>query len=401
MLTLFKNGLIVDGLGNSFEKSWLLVEDDKIKRMGTDGRYLPFEVEDAGRKIIDITGKTLMPGLIDAHVHLVLDGSPDVVMQVKSDSPVAVALKAAKHIRATLRAGFTTVRDTGAHDYLNFQIRDAVNSGLVPGPRILSAGHCICITGGHGFFIGKECDGADEVRKVVRQEIKKGADLIKIMSTGGINTPGNKATVPQFTTEELVSAIQEAHKAGLKTATHALGSEGIANALEAGIDSIEHGFVLNQDNIEAMLKKNAFLVVTLSCVKAMIDAGEKGGIPLWAVEKAKFVYESAWKSYAMAREAGVKIIMGTDAGTPYNFHGENINEPLLMIEQGFTPMETLIACTSRSADLLGLSDTIGSLTEGKLADMLVVEGNVPSDFKILKDINNIKKIYKGGKIQQL
>ena len=401
MLTLFKNGLIVDGLGNSFEKSWLLVEDDKIKSMGTDGRYLPFEVEDVGRKIIDITGKTLMPGLIDAHVHLVLDGSPDVVMQVKSDSPVAVALKAAKHIRATLRAGFTTVRDTGAHDYLNFQIRDAVNSGLVPGPRILSAGHCICITGGHGFFIGKECDGADEVRKVVRQEIKKGADLIKIMSTGGINTPGNKATVPQFTTEELVSAIQEAHKAGLKTATHALGSEGIANALEAGIDSIEHGFVLNQDNIEAMLKKNAFLVVTLSCVKAMIDAGEKGGIPLWAVEKAKFVYESAWKSYAMAREAGVKIIMGTDAGTPYNFHGENINEPLLMIEQGFTPMETLIACTSRSADLLGLSDTIGSLTEGKLADMLVVEGNVPSDFKILKDINNIKKIYKGGKIQQL
>ena len=398
MLTLLKNALMIDGLGNSFAKGWLLINNRIIESLGINGRPLPFETQDKGRKIVDLAGMTLMPGLIDAHVHLTLDGSPNAVRQVESDSPFVVALKAAKHVRDTLKAGFTTVRDAGGRGHLNLEIRDAVDSGLVPGPRILTAGHCICITGGHAYFIGLECDGPDEVRKTVRSEIKKGVDFIKLMSTGGLNTPGNKATVPQFTQEELSAGIVEAHKAEMKTSTHALGSDGIANAVTAGIDSIEHGFVMSEANVEAMLKNGTFLVATLTCVKKMVDGGMECGIPFWAVEKAKLVYEMASKSYAMAREAGVNIVMGTDAGTPMNFHGENSDELLSMIDQGFEPMEALTAATGRAAQLLCLSDKLGSLTEGKLADLLVVSGDVLSDLKILKNPENIKSIYKGGKL---
>ena len=401
MLTLLKNARIVDGLGNSYAKGWLLIKNGKIHSLGVDDKPMPFDTQDKGRKIVDLIGMTLMPGLIDAHVHLTLDGSPDAIRQVETDSPFTVALKAAKHAKATLKAGFTTVRDAGGKDHLNLELRDAVNSGLVLGPRILTAGHCICITGGHAYFIGLECDGSDEVRKTVRKEIKNGVDFIKMMSTGGLNTPGIKATVPQFTHEELRAGITEAHKAGKKTSTHALGCDGIANSLEAGIDSIEHGFVLSEGNVEAMLKNKRYLVATLTCVKKMVGGGTKNGIPAWAVEKAKLVYESAAKSYAMARSAGVNIVMGTDAGTPLNFHGDNIDELLSMLDQGFTPMEILIAATSKAAELLDLSETLGSLTEGKLADFLVVDGDVLSDLKILKNSENIKSIYKGGELLEI
>jgi imidazolonepropionase-like amidohydrolase len=394
--TIFKNAAFIDGFGDFFENGWLSIEGSKIDSVGFNGEPLPNSSQNPETKVIDLSGHTVLPGLIDTHVHITATGAPDLAHQMLSESPSISALKAANNLANTLKAGFTTVRDLGGRNYVNLQVRDAIEEGLIPGSRVLSSGHVICITGGHGHFMGLESDGPYGVKYSVRKELKAGADLIKFISTGGVLTKGVDPMRYQFDFEEIQAGIIEAHKAGKKTSTHAQGTQGIAFAVKAGIDSVEHGYFLNEKIVEEMLKNDTFLVLTITSLTNIIDTGCKGGIPIWAVDKAKAVMEFAQKSHAMARKAGVKIAMGTDSGTPYNYHGANADELVKMVESGFTPMEALVAATTRAAELMGLNESLASLTPGKLADLLVVAGNPLDDISILTQPDCIESVFKAG-----
>jgi imidazolonepropionase-like amidohydrolase len=293
MQRLFKNGLIIDGLGGVIENGWVFTEDETIVSVGKLHEPVPEIPDDT--ELVDLKNKSLMPGLIDAHVHLTFGGSSDLRPQVEKPLLQQVFL-GAKHALQSLKAGITTIRDMGAKAGVNLEIRDAIDSGIILGSKAVAAGQMICMTGGHGWFLGNECDGSKQVRKAVRQEIKAGADCIKLMATGGILTKGVNPSSAQFTYEEMRAGIEEVHKAGLKTATHTQGAPGIANAVKAGIDSVEHGYFLTEELIDIMLEKGIYLVPTISSITAIINNQKGKGIPEWAVEKTKAVIDAAQKN---------------------------------------------------------------------------------------------------------
>jgi imidazolonepropionase-like amidohydrolase len=397
MSAILVNANVIDGLGGTFP-GWLVMDRGRILAIGHAGDSLP---EDLGQKgeneITDLNGKTLMPGMIDAHVHITADGSADLQAQITNDSPALTALKMAKNCQLSLQAGFTTVRDLGGRNHVNLEVRNAINSGLLQGPTVLSCGRVVCMTGGHGWYMGNEADGPDQIRRAVRQELKAGADVIKLMSTGGVLTMGVDPNARQLSCEELKAGIEEAHNAGRKTTTHALGIGGVANAIEAGIDCIEHGFFLTDELIEKMILKDIWLVPTIIPVIRLIEMGEAGRIPDW-VKKKIVSYGDSWKMGAVrARKAGVKIALGTDTGTPFNFHGKNAEELVALVDIGFEPAEVIAATTIRAAELLGLAEDIGSLTSGKKADLVVVHGDPTRDISILSDPTKIVLVYKDGK----
>ncbi|MBW2128799.1 MAG: amidohydrolase family protein [Deltaproteobacteria bacterium] len=338
-----------------------------------------------------------MPGFIDCHVHLCLDAGPDPVGSCLTDPLPIIVLKAADAARRTLMAGVTTVRDLGGKAGIDIQIKRAITSGLIQGPRMLVSGQMICMTGGHGWQVGREADGPDEVRKAAREQIKSGADIVKLMATGGVMTEGVEPGSPQLSEEELRAGVREAHKAGKKTATHAMGTEGILNALRAGIDSIEHGVYLDEEALTIMAERNVPFIPTVSALYNIETKGTEAGIPDFAVEKTLKVKPHHLQSVRMAREAGVSIAMGTDAGTPFNRHGENLGELERLVEYGFSPMEAIEAGTRVAAGVLGLDDILGTIEEGKLADLIVVEGNPLEDVSILRQREALVHVIKGGK----
>ena len=230
-----------------------------------------------GHEVIDLEGRSIAPGIIDCHVHLCLDGSADPCDPCRMILSAVMTLKTARNAQLTLLAGVTTVRDMGAMNGVTLPIRNAVAEGIVPGPRILSSGRCICMTGGHGWPFGREADGEDEVRKAVREQIKAGVDVIKLMATGGVMTPGVDPGAAQFTYEELKAGVEEAHKAGRRTASHAQGNQGVKNALRAGIDSIEHGVFLDDEAIQLFLDRKTALIPTISAPFHILEKGIKGG----------------------------------------------------------------------------------------------------------------------------
>jgi len=392
MAILFKNGKVIIGNGEVIERGTVVVDGNLVKFVGPAKKYPPSKKD----TVFDISGKTILPGLIDCHVHLCLDGSPDPMTSISKDSIPQVTLKAAHHARLTLEAGVTTIRDMGSRDYVDIAIRDGIESGILQGPRMLCSGKLICMTGGHGWQFGREANGADEVRAAVREQLKAGADLIKLMATGGVMTRGVEPGSTQFTLEELIAGVEEARKAGRRTASHAQGTEGIKNSLWAGIHSIEHGFFLDEEAIELMLETKAFIVPTLSAPYQIIKAGIRRGVPAYAVEKSKAVMRSHWQSVKKAHRAGIPIAMGTDAGTPFNCHGENLKEMELLVTLGFTPMETIVATTKTASELLGLEKNLGTLEKGKRADLIVVDGNPLDDISLLQKKDKILAIMKEG-----
>ena len=397
MKRFFRNCRIIDGTGGVIEKGWLLIEDNLISGVGSM-EQVPGHVgtETSAEGTEDMSGKTILPGLIDCHVHLALDGSPDPMSKIAGMTDPLATLHMAKHGEATLRGGVTTVRDLGSKNFIDLQVRDAVNSGLVKGPRMLCAGQMICITGGHGWQVGCEADGPDEVRRAARKQIKAGVDCVKFMATGGVLTKGGRPGVPQLQLEELKAGIEEAHKVSLRTAAHSQGPEGSKNAVLAGIDSIEHGVALSEETIEEMVKRNVFLVPTFSAPVNIMAKGEEAGIPKEFVEKTKRVEDEHIRSVFRAKKAGVKIAMGTDAGTPFNQHGENPSELVYMTDFGFSAEEALLSATSTAAELLGLEGRIGTIAVGKLADLLIVEGNPLEDIRVLTDPGRIVAVFKEG-----
>lgn len=392
MAILFRNGNVIVGTGKIVAKGTVAVDGNAITYVGPDKRF-KISKRDA---VFDISAKTILPGLIDAHVHLCLDGSPDPMTSLLKDSTPQLTLKAAHHARQTLNAGVTTIRDMGGKDYVDLAIRDGVESGLLQGPRMICGGKVVCMTGGHGWQFGREADGIDEIREAVREQLKMGVNFVKLIATGGVMTKGVDPGATQFTLEELLAGVEEAKKAGRRTATHAQGTDGIKNSLWAGVNSIEHGFFLDDDAIELMLEMNAYLVPTLNAPYQIIRGGIKGGVPRYAVEKSKSVMKSHFQSVRRAYKAKIPIAMGTDAGTPFNCHGENLKEMELLVKAGMTPMEAVVATTKIASEVLGLEQKIGTLEKGKLADLIVVDGNPLKDIRVLQDRDKIQGIMKEG-----
>jgi imidazolonepropionase-like amidohydrolase len=329
MTIAFVDGCVIVGDGRVLENATVLVEGEGIAKVAEGNVSLP---KDAQKIAMD--GLTLLPGFIDSHIHICVDGSPDPVASAVSESQTMATLKAANFARQTLLAGVTSVRDMGGRNGIDLGLRQAINAGLIPGPRMLVSGQLICMTGGHGWQLGLEANGVDEVRKAAREQIKAGVDIVKLMATGGVMTPAVEPGSEQFTEEELRAGVEEAHKAGKKTATHAMGTRGILNALRAGIDSIEHGVYLDDEAVSLMVAGAVPMIPTLSALFNIERKGIEAGIPAFAVEKTLKVKPFHLESIRMAREAGVRIAMGTDAGTPFNLHGDNLGELKLLVDHG-------------------------------------------------------------------
>lgn len=385
--TLYKGFTLIDGTGETpIENAYLIVEDKKIVKVGKAS-----ELESNKElKVVDLSGKVVMPGLINSHVHINLEPVGDPFGVNKSDA--AITLKSTESLKKHLYSGTTFFRDLGGINYIDLDLRDAVAAGTIEGPEFLAAGKCVCMTGGHGWTIGREADGPDEVRKAAREQLRAGADVIKVMATGGVMTKGVEPGSPQLSEEEMRAAIEEAHKVGSKTATHAQGTRGIKNAVRAGIDSVEHAIFLDDEVIEMMVERGTYTVPTLAAVDFIVKNGIEGGIPDYVVRKAESVQEAHRNSIKKAYEAGVKIAMGTDSGTPFNLHGSAPHEVKLLVECCMTPMDALVAATKGSADCLGILDNYGTLEEGKFADFLVLDENPLDNLDTLFDINSVYKL---------
>ena len=389
MSTLYSGGLVFDGDGNISEGQGVLVEGDSIARIAAVGEFDGFEGDR-----VDTTGATLMPGMFDCHVHLCMDasGDPGTVMSKLSDA--AITMGALERAQINLKAGFTSVRDCGGKDYLEFAVRDACNKRTVQGPTIHAAGRMICMTGGHGNRWGRIADGCDDVIKAVREQVHAGSDFVKIMATGGVMTKGVNPEDAHYSPEEIAAGIHEAHRFHKHTASHAQGRDGILNAVRGGIDSIEHGIFMDDRCIEEMKESGTYLVPTLAAVKNII-ANKDNGIPAYAVEKSIRVADRHQESVRMYYEAGGKIAMGTDAGTPFNTHGDNALELKYMTEVGISAKDALISATGNAADLV--RDTSrGRIKEGAFADLLVVNGNPTEDITMVSDKANLRLVVKYG-----
>ncbi|HCB01199.1 MAG TPA: amidohydrolase family protein [Anaerolineae bacterium] len=396
-ITKFTHATIIDGTGDKpIENGIVVIEDEKIIFAG---KFEDWKDEEG--KIyqeMDLTGKYILPGLIDCHVHIAAECLPDSTMTGPWGWTSLIMLK---HAQNTLSAGVTTIRDVGGRHHLEFSLRKAWEAGLFATPRMSLAGKLLAITStGSEWYDGmyREADGVDEVRKAAREQLRAGADLIKVLATGAVLAPGEKPGAAQFEMEEIRAAVVEARKVGKIVAAHAHGIEGIRNAVEAGAKTIEHGTYLNQDPkiMERMAKENIYLVPTLKAGVDIIE-GNKPGIPDWIMEKSKETQEDALLSLRKAYEMGVPIAMGTDAATPYNFHGENAMELHYMASAGMSNMDCIVASTKNAAKALGWESRIGTLEAGKLADLIIVAKNPLEDLKSLADRKNIEYVMQNGK----
>ena len=394
MTFILTNATIIDGNGEISEDQFVVIENTKIKEIG-NSKKLPATLS---VQQFDLSGHSILPGIIDCHVHFCIDSGSNPGEQVASDSDTMLTLRMAKNARKTLEAGVTTVREQGAKNHIDFSFRRAVNEGVCSSPRLILSGQPICMTGGHGWQFGREADGPSEVRRAAREQIKAGADSVKLIATGGIITKGTEISSPQLSEEELRAGVEEAQRAGKLTSAHAQGTEGIKNATRAGISSVEHAYFLDDEGIDLMLKHDTYLIPTSAAVKIVVEKGTEAGIPDWAVRKASSALESHIQSFKKAWDAGVKMAMGTDAGMPYNYHGDNLQELKAMVELGLNPMEAIIMATKHGAEFLGLSEIIGTVETGKNADLLVVKGNPLEDINVLTNHKNIAYVIKGGEI---
>jgi imidazolonepropionase-like amidohydrolase len=377
---ILTGALLVDGTGAEPARGRaVVVEEGRIASVVDDAR-LP-----RGRRL-DLEGSTLLPGLINCHVHLCLGAEPDPTRPLREEPLALTAIKAMVRGRRTLDAGVTTVRDLGGRDYCELGVRRAIAEGWVPGPRIVAAGRPISMTGGHGHWLAREADGPDDVRRAVREQLKAGADVIKIIATGGVLTQGVEPGSPQLALDEMQAAVAEARRAGRRTAAHAMGARGVADAVRAGITSIEHGVYLTDEIVAAMRRDGTYLVPTLIAPAAIVSGGIAGGIPEFMVRKSERVMAAHVGSFQKALAAGVAIAAGSDAGTPFNPHGSLVPELALMVKHGMTPLEAIRSATSVAAELVGLGETLGRIAIGHVADLVAVAGNPTERIEALDDV---------------
>jgi len=367
----------------------LVVEGERIVSAGP-GRDVP-----DGAEIFDLGDATLMPGLVDAHVHLIWDSSAAPEERVARESGAMTALRAAANAARHLHAGVTTVRDLGSTGGLAVELARSIEQGVADGPRVIAAGRAITMTGGHVFQIGHEADGPDGVRRAVREELKAGAGCVKFMASGGVmGGHGEEPGAPQLTAEEMRAGVEEAHKAGRAAAAHAYSVEAINNALDAGVDSIEHGSFLDLPTAERMRAEGVYLVPTLSTIKAVYERGPELGVPDHARRKIAGLLEASDEAFRWALQAGVRVAAGSDAGVPGQSHGALTEELISMVEHGATPQQALRAGTLAAAGLLNVSGEAGVLQPGRRADIVAVSADPLRDIRAMRDV---KLVVQGGR----
>ena len=398
-------GKIVDvSTGNVVSEKTIVVENNRIAEIA-DGYSTPGE----NSTTVDLKSYTVMPGFIDMHVHIESESSPRTYIDRFTKNEADIALQASVYAERTLLAGFTTVRDLGGSG-VNIALRNAVDKGIVPGPRIFTAGKSLATTGGHGDPTNgrkKEWTGdpgpkegvvnsPEDARKAVRQRYKDGADVIKITATGGVLSVAKSGKNPQFTVEEIKAVTETAKDYNMLTAAHAHGDEGMQRAVLGGIKTIEHGTYMSSETMDLMKEYNAYMVPTISAGKRVAKNAEiPGYFPEVVAAKAKEIGPISQKTFAKAYKRGVPIAFGTDAGVfP---HGENAMEFQFMVEAGMPAMDALQSATITNAELLGMGEELGQLKKGFLADIVAVKGDPLSDVGLLQDLGFVMKngvIYK-------
>lgn len=396
MDTVLKNLNLIDGTGQTpLKDAVLVIRDGQVLYAGPSSGW-------SGREeaiTIDLRGGFVLPGLIDTHVHL--SGSGEADSQFRADDG-AMALKILSNAQKNLAAGITTVRDLGGWNELEFVVRDWIRRGEFAGPRLCLAGRFISISeAGADYYEGmyRVADGVDEVRKAVREQVKHGADLIKIGVTGAVLVESGVPGATHFNEDEIQALVQEASKFNKRVAAHAHGADGIMKALRAGVTTIEHGTFLfqNPDAVRFMTEHKIFLVPTLKVGWDIIHASDSN-VPQWIRNKNNILQDNSESSLKMAYAAGVPIAMGSDVGTPLNYHGENGLEVHWMQHAGMSAMDALVAATGNAARALGWDAWMGTLEAGKVADLIVVDGNPLDDLRILADKARLQFVMQDGKV---
>jgi imidazolonepropionase-like amidohydrolase len=396
-IILIKAGRLIDvRAGRVLTDQAILIEGDRIKEVGPSATVLSHAPSSA--RVIDLSSSTVLPGLIDCHTHLTFDPSHNGYAALGISIP-REALYGAKNARVTLEAGFTTVRNVGANGFADIALRDAINAGDVPGPRIDASGPAIGVTGGHcdESLLAPEfhhkgdgvADGVPALMAKTREIAKYGADCIKICASGGVLSKGDSPEALQFSDEEIRAVVTEAHRLGRKVAAHAHGAAGIKQAVMAGVDSIEHASFIDDEAIRLMKEKGTYLVPTIYLGDWFMENYQRIGVPEFMVEKAKVVMPAARQNIGRAFKAGVKVAFGTDAAV-YP-HGLNAHEFAVMVRLGLTPMQSIQAATVNAADLLGWSDRVGSIEAGRFADIIAVSGDPTSDVTTLEHVSFVMK----------
>ncbi|MFZ9980886.1 MAG: amidohydrolase family protein [Cyclobacteriaceae bacterium] len=401
-IKVLKADALITGTGSFIEGPVVVViEGEQIIAAGKSADVrIP-----AGARITDLKGNTLLPGFIDTHTHLTSIDNDGGDLAALKETPAHGAIYGTVNARKTLEAGFTTVREAGSLGYVDVALRDAINKGLIPGPRIYASGPALGTTGGHADVngwspflnlpgTGAIVDGEDEVRKQVRLNVKYGADHIKIVATGGILSVGDAVGAPQMTEEELEAAVSEAKRLGRKVMAHAHAGDGLLAAVKAGVASIDHGSLVDDRAVAEMKARGTYLVPTLIILEEIVKDGEKKGVPAYALEKARTIAAERRVRLKTAFKAGVLFALGTDATS--DIHGRNGEEFAYMTEiLGASPLEAITIGTINAAKLIGAEKEIGSIENGKLADIVAVSGNP------LRDIHVLEKpifVMKGGQI---
>lgn len=404
---LLQNCMVIDGTGRTPQGPLdLWIEGDRIRRMGSSRSSLSVP---PGTRRLDLTGMWVLPGLIDAHVHLAGEQGATQMDRLRRNNPVLSTVSALENARRTVLAGFTSVRNASAPFGVAIELAKAVDAGRVTGPEIFASGRGLSITGGHGdpqngwpeesvqMVGGAIVDSPDEARRETRRQLREGARAIKLFATGGVLSFGDRPEARGLTEEEMRAAVEEAHNVGVPVLAHAQGTLGIKNAIRAGVDSIEHGIYLDEEAADMMAERGTVFVPTLSAPQQILaHAQDSARVPPWAVEKTKAAIEHHWRAVALAHARGVRIVLGTDAGTPFNFHGENGQELRYLVEAGLTPMEAIQAATGYAAALLG--SEAGVVAEGRPANLIVTPQDPLADIEAIADSARLRLVILRGRI---
>lgn len=390
MKTIIRHGRVWTGVtGEPVSKKSILINQGIIEGLYEAGHepQLPPNVEE-----ISAEGKTIIPGLINLHTHITLDGqSPDPTGTASRDGPFITLIKAVNSAREYFQSGITTIRDLGAAGGIDFALKKAITEGLVMGPRMLVSGNPLRMMGGHGSF-AIEVNGADSARNAARLQLENGADVVKLMATGGVMTPGSDIGSPELTIDEMKAAVEEANKAGKISSAHAHGVEGIKNAILAGVTTVEHGTFLDEEAAQMMMQHGTCLVSTLSCGHLIFgEEGINAGISEHIRERGKHVAQKQLESIRLAHEMGVKIGLGNDSGMPLSPHGSILEEIRLLIQAGLSMDEALGTATRVAAEIIRLQDKIGTIEAGKLADIIAIDGDPLSDYQSLANVAWVMK----------
>ncbi|MCD6578200.1 amidohydrolase family protein [bacterium] len=404
-LKILIDGIIIDGKGSGpIKDQAIIIEGKKIKDIVKVDSILK-NIKPA-YTLYDLKGQYIMPGFIDTHTHVQMSVAQTEIQKFRENIPKKT-LRAAFHAKNTFEAGFTSIRDLGAEYLIDLDLRDAINEGLLVGPRMFVSGYKIMPTGADFPMYAPEVkiegqhvmDSPEAIKREVRTLLARGVDVVKVMTSGRTARATSSPDAYALSLEDTKIVVQEAHNQNKKVSAHAHGAKGIKIALQAGCDSLEHGTILDDQDIEIMLKNNVFLVPTLSYGRRIEQLGGKCDLPKYAIEKALRSRENRLKSFSKALKSGVKIALGSDSGMPFVNHGDNAFEAMSMVEAGMTVMQAIQSMTSCAAELIGISDKIGDITPGKLADIVIVDKNPLQDISVLNNKDNIKAVIKEGKIE--